>query len=197
MISSFLYAFAMRVPSVAPDSIAATLLNVLLVGALAHAVWTDVRTRRISNRLTYPLMLAGLVINGLAVGQVGFAAAAVGLVLGGAVLWIPCALGVMGYGDAKLLAAIGALKGPFFLLDTVVYGGLAGGVLALLYLLRDARIVSRLGGWVTTSGAGSGVTHETTMRLGTTGAVSLRKTTLPYAPALAAGALYALFSYAL
>ena len=194
MISSFLYAFAMRVPSVAPDSAASVLLNALLVGALVHAVWTDVRTRRISNRLTYPLMLAGLVINGLAVGWAGLASAAVGLVIGGAVLCIPCALGVMGFGDAKLLAAIGALKGPFFVLDTMVYGGVAGGVLALLYLLRDTRVFSRLAEWAVAPGSG---TDGTAVRLGTAGTVSVRKMTLPYAPAIAAGALYALFTYAL
>src|SRR5688500_12922752 len=105
MISSFLSAFVTRLPSVAPESAAAMLLNALLLGALAHAVWTDVRTRRISNRLTYPLMLAGLVVNGAAVGRVGLGVSVAGLVVGGAVLLIPCALGVMGLGDAKLLAA--------------------------------------------------------------------------------------------
>lgn len=188
MISSFLAAFVTRLPSVAPESAAATLLNALLIGALAHAVWTDVRTRRISNRLTYPLMLAGLVINGVAVGRVGLGVSVAGLVVGGAVLLIPCALGVMGLGDLKLLAAIGALKGPFFALDTVLYGGLAGGVLALLYLLRDTRLVSRLGQWPMATNSATA---------GTAGAVTLRRASMPYAPAIAAGALYALSSYVL
>src|SRR5687768_7245236 len=109
MFASLLSAFAAPLPDAVLASWVGTLLNALLMVALAHAVWTDVRTRRISNRLTYPLMLAGLAINGATGGREGLTGAAVGLLVGGAVLLIPCAMGAMGLGDAKLMAAIGAL----------------------------------------------------------------------------------------
>jgi prepilin peptidase CpaA len=189
---SALAALAWPLPDAAPTSSVGVLVNALLVVALAHAVWTDIRTRRISNRLTYPLMLAGLAINGVAAGQAGLAGSAAGLLLGGALLLIPCALGAMGIGDAKLLAAIGALKGPFFALNTVVYAGLAGGLLALLYLAKDERVLTRWRQWrggtqrLLSEGPEAGA-----------GVVSLRKASMPYAPAIAVGALFALTAYTL
>src|SRR6476646_6105704 len=99
--------------------------DVVLLAGLSWAVVTDVRSRRISNRLTYPLMALGLAANGLAGGWGGARDSALG--------WL---LGAIGAGDLKLLAAIGALKGPEFVLHAAVYTALAGGVLALCELVR-------------------------------------------------------------
>ena len=49
------------------------------------------------------------------------------------VLWLPLyALGGMGAGDVKLLAAIGAWLGPADVLHAALYAGIAGGILALV-----------------------------------------------------------------
>src|SRR3954447_17072657 len=136
--------------------------DVVLLAALSWAVVTDVRSRRISNRLTYPLMALGLAANGLAGGWGGARDSALGWLLGAALLLLPCLLGAMGAGDLKLLAAIGALKGPEFVLHAAVYTALAGGVLALCELVRTrgARLAwgHVAGRWQENAGGGAPTT---------------------------------------
>ena len=89
----------------------------------------------------------------------------------------------MGGGDVKLLAAIGALQGPQFVLLTAVYAGLAGGVLAVGYLLYQR-------------GLAGTVAYTTGGRIG--GArPGAPKAAIPYGPAIAAGAAVALLQTAL
>src|SRR5438552_573810 len=113
--------------------------DALLVAALAHAVFADLRRRRISNRITYPAMLAGMVLNAVLGGVPGLSDSALGLLAGLGLFLIPFALGAMGAGDVKLMAAIGAIKGPHFVLAVAVYASLAGGVLAVAYLIKERR----------------------------------------------------------
>jgi prepilin peptidase CpaA len=152
-----------------------TIADVVLVAALGCAVYSDLRWRRIANRLTYGTIVAGLLLQSSARGRDGLISALLGLILGGALLLLPCRLGAMGWGDLKLMAAIGALQGPSFVLYTAVYTGLAGGVLALLYLVYarglPATMSYLVGGW-----------RSPTQRAGT----------IPYGLAIAAGAIAAL-----
>jgi Flp pilus assembly protein protease CpaA len=171
--------------------------DALLVTALVHAVWTDLRVRRISNRMTYPMMALGLTLHWASGGMAGLVSSASGLLFGGAALLLPYALGAMGLGDAKLLAVIGALKGPWFALHTLAYGCIAGGVLALVYLLRDRHFIAAsaatMARWV---GGDRGRKTQHALIASTPGRYSSRMhITMPYAPALALGALFALTPY--
>ncbi|MFZ5479900.1 MAG: prepilin peptidase [Myxococcota bacterium] len=83
------------------------MLLVLMLGA----VWTDVRTQKIRNVLTFPTMLVGVAMAPLfaahwSLGVVGllatFAVALPGFMFGGAIR----------AGDVKMLAAAGSLLGP-------------------------------------------------------------------------------------
>jgi prepilin peptidase CpaA len=93
---------------------------------------TDLRTRRIPNRLTLGAAAAGVIVQVIAAGSNGALAAASGWLLG-AVLFLPFfMLGGMGGGDVKLLAALGAWLGPHDTLWLAVYSALAGGVLGVI-----------------------------------------------------------------
>jgi prepilin peptidase CpaA len=97
--------------------------------ALVAAV-CDLRTRRIPNALTFGAAAAGLVASAWAGGLSGAGASAGGwlLALG---MWLPIyALGGMGAGDVKLMAAIGAWLGPGAVLFAALYSAIAGGVMA-------------------------------------------------------------------
>jgi prepilin peptidase CpaA len=112
------------------------IITFFIVGAAAVY---DYRTRRIPNLLTFPALALGLVINIYYSGFKGLEESLLGLLLGGLLLLIPFVLGGMGAGDVKLLAAVGALNGPHFVLFTFIYGAIAGGVMALLVLLLRGR----------------------------------------------------------
>lgn len=92
---------------------------------------TDLRTRRIPNVLTFGAALAGLAFQFATGGVSGLGQAALGWLLGAVVFLLPFALGGLGGGDVKLLAALGAWLGPADAMWLVLYTGIAGGVTAI------------------------------------------------------------------
>jgi len=97
--------------------------------------WGDLRTRRIPNYLTLGTAVAGLVYNFMGHGLSGLADGLLGMLLGFACLILPYLLGGMGAGDVKALAALGAWLGPKFTVFLFCYMGIAGGVIAVGYLV--------------------------------------------------------------
>lgn len=111
----------------------------MLVVLLLVVIYTDWRWLRIPNVVSYPAMLAGLVLGVLegfpgALFGGGFLDHLVALVLAFAFSYPFYAAGGLKAGDAKLLMAIGALRGTSFLLFAAVYGAIIGGVLAVGFI---------------------------------------------------------------
>ena len=101
---------------------------------LLLALWLaigDVRTRRIPNYLTLGIALSGLAYQLGLQGWQGAVHSFTGLALGFGLLFIPYAMGGMGAGDVKALAALGAWLGPWATFLLFCYTAVAGGLLAL------------------------------------------------------------------
>jgi prepilin peptidase CpaA len=113
----------------------------LLAVAVASAI--DWRTRKIPNRLTFPLALGAVAANALAGGWMGGLSAALGLAFGLAMFLLLMLLGAMGPGDVKLTAGLGALLGVVNVFWIGLFTCLMGGVLAILYSLGKGSL-SRL-----------------------------------------------------
>jgi prepilin peptidase CpaA len=155
-----------------------------LIALLSVAVYTDLLERRIPNWLTVSGLLTGMALTSFEVG--GFPTTSV---LGAAlalVLAFPLfALGGVGAGDVKLLVAVTAFTGAAGLLPMIIYGGLAGGILALASAVRRGVVLGVLiNSW-------SLIVHLMTLgrrgerlTLATPGAHSV-----PYGVAIAAGAV--------
>jgi len=110
--------------------------NLLIPLALTVWIaWGDLRTRRIPNYLTLGTAVAGLVFNCIVQGLPGLVNGILGMLLGFACLILPYLWGGMGAGDVKALAALGAWLGPKLTLFLFCYMGIAGGVMALGYLV--------------------------------------------------------------
>jgi len=93
---------------------------------------TDLRTQRIPNVLTFGAAIAGLVAHTALGGATGALTASSGW-LTGLIIFLPFfALGGMGGGDVKLLAALGAWLGAYETLYVALYAGAAGGALAVV-----------------------------------------------------------------
>jgi prepilin peptidase CpaA len=143
----------------------APLLSLSAAALFAAAAVTDLTSRRVPNRLTLALALVGLVRIGVAAWEGGGAlgsafdlAAALAVF---AVAALGFQLGLLGGGDVKLLAAGALWLGAAALGSYLVATVLAGGLLAIGFLL-----------WHLVAGRrGAG------------------KTSLPYAVAIAAGGI--------
>lgn len=110
-------------------------INLFLITILIICVVTDLRKRKIYNKVIFPSLILAVVINIFMDGFTGITTTVIGFSVGIAILFIPFYLGGMGAGDVKLLAFIGALKGTSFVLVTAVYMAIVGGIIALAILL--------------------------------------------------------------
>jgi prepilin peptidase CpaA len=106
--------------------------DVIALGIGAAACITDVRSARIPNVLTFSGAIAGLLFHAFAPNGAGFAAAGEGCLIGLGVFFLPFALGGLGAGDVKLLAALGAWLGPTDILWSAVYAALVGAALCVV-----------------------------------------------------------------
>jgi prepilin peptidase CpaA len=124
-----------------PDLIPPLLLSLTMAG------W-DLKTRRIPNFLTIGGALGGVGFQLGFHGLPGFLDGSAGLGLGLILLLGPYLLGGMGAGDVKAGAALGAWLGlgrAFFLF---IYMGICGGLIILVALLWQQRLIFRLReGW--------------------------------------------------
>lgn len=113
------------------------------VAFAALALLSDIRNRRLPNRLTVAGLAAALLLRAFA----GPAAVLDGLGAGLAALAISLplfAVGGIGGGDAKLLAALGAFAGLQQLWPALLTAGVLGGVLALALTIRGRVVVAAL-----------------------------------------------------
>ena len=101
------------------------------IGALIAAV-TDIRTLKVYNLLTVPLMVSGVAYHAVVFGGSGVVQSLCGVLFGGGILLVPFLMGGMGAGDVKLLAAVGAWLGMPLTLYVFIASGLASGVCAVL-----------------------------------------------------------------
>ena len=150
---------------------------VLLLAAALH----DVAVRTVPNTISVLLLALGVVL------RVDDTMVLPGLAATGAIFVVTtfCWLrGWMGGGDVKLYAACGMLVPPPLVLPFVLTSALAGGVLALLYLVLRLVLPVRPCG-VRPAAFVARVVRAERRRIGKGGP-------LPYAAAIAAGAVFTL-----
>ena len=119
------------------------LVLIALLVAVVAAIF-DVREHRIPNLLTYPAMLAGVLLRWMWLGRAGLISAVEGVLVAGGVMLVFYAVRAMGAGDVKLMAAIGSFVGPHTSLMVLIGTGICGGVLGIIYVLYRGRMVATL-----------------------------------------------------
>ena len=120
---------------------------VLAAGVAIVAAVGDVRTAKIPNALTYPAIVAGLVVGLLPEAQPALAARLAGLLTAFLPALALFLLGSVGGGDVKLLAAMGAIVGYPLVLDVLFYTVLVGATLSLCMIVWKGRVRETLGGF--------------------------------------------------
>jgi prepilin peptidase CpaA len=103
-----------------------------VVGGLAViAAAGDLRTGRIPNVLTFGAAAAAFLFSTVHAGLGGLGTSMLGYVVGLVAFFPLFAVGGMGAGDLKLLAAFGAWLGPIGVLWAAIWASLVGGAFAL------------------------------------------------------------------
>jgi prepilin peptidase CpaA len=158
----------------------AVLGAVTLIPLLVWACVTDVRSRRIPNAAVAAIAVTGLAASLLFPSPLRALASAGGGMATGLLVWLPFyMLGMLGAGDVKLFAAAGAWLGPRGALVAALLAALAGGLLAVGFMLAERGAV------VTLLRLRSAVESPGSLRE----ADASRRSRLPYGLAMAAGVL--------
>jgi prepilin peptidase CpaA len=114
-----------------------------LLLAIAGAAW-DLATRRIPNALTYSGMISGVLLRAWLAGGRGIEEALLGGLIGGGVFLVFFLVRGMGAGDVKLMTAICCWAGLHQAVAILVATALAGGVLAIAYMIWHGRVGTTL-----------------------------------------------------
>ena len=118
--------------------------DIILLILITTSAYFDITKKKIPNFITFPVILWGLLTYTIVDGFEGLRFSGLGFLLGLLVFLLPFALGGMGGGDVKMMAAIGALKGWRFVLFTTIYTGLAGGVIVIFILIKEKKLLITL-----------------------------------------------------
>jgi prepilin peptidase CpaA len=118
----------------------------LLVTLLVIASISDYRTYQIPNWLTVSGIIFGLIYSMLVPFSInhGFLWSLGGLLVGFFILLPLYALGVMGAGDVKLMAMVGAFLGVTDTLHAVLFSFIAGGLAALVFAVFNKALLRML-----------------------------------------------------
>ena len=103
----------------------------LLTVVLVTATFTDLRSSRIPNLLTFTAMAIGLIAHACLAGSQGLLFSLEGIGVGLGLFLLFYASGGIGAGDVKLMGAVGAMVGPYDALIAGLLAILVGGVYAL------------------------------------------------------------------
>lgn len=144
---------------------------------------TDTLYSRIPNLFNLALAFAGFGYQFYSFGPSGLLTALLGLGLGFSLLFPFYLLGGMGAGDVKALAAVGALVGPWQILNIFFYMGLAGGMLACLHYVFNRNLANKFLQGVSALKAFAYTRDVKLLKPATTG----EKMRFPYASAIAFG----------
>lgn len=113
----------------------------VMTALLCTSCFFDLRDRRIPNPLILAGALLALISAFMTAGLSGALDAVTGFAVGLLLLTLPFALRVIGAGDVKLLAMVGAFSGAAALPSILMWTCIAGGIVALpFFFLRRTRL---------------------------------------------------------
>ncbi|MEG1552505.1 MAG: prepilin peptidase [Kiritimatiellia bacterium] len=159
------------------------LVHLVLPLMFAVACYTEIRWRQIPNWLTIAGMGFGLGSAFIEGDGSGLLSASIGLAVGGGIFLPFCLMGVLGGGDMKLMAAVGAMVGWPLILVALCHTCLAGGILAIVFMVWYGRV------WSTLANACRILFGGTARQRSGLRNVPM----IPYGIAITAGTLFALF----
>ena len=162
------------------------LKNCILLILIISVAITDFKKNCIYNLQTYTTAILGFLLNSIFYGWHGLLFSFNGFILGLLLLIVFYLLGGFGAGDVKLLAAIGALKGAYFVLWTMTYSAIIGGIMAFAVIIWKGTF------WKTIKGTFFFVLHPLRSKKDL---IQNEQVQLPYGLAISIGCGWTLFLF--
>lgn len=112
---------------------------IVLIICLIISVYTDLKYRKILNKITLPMIIFGIVINLFIHSNIknGILFSSCGILTASIFLIIPFLMGGLGAGDLKLLIGVGAITGFKFTFDVAIYMSIIGAILAIVIIIYN------------------------------------------------------------
>ena len=173
-----------------PLSVGFSLLAVLLISSVTDLAW-----HRIPNTLLLPALVLALILHTSGDGLDGMLSAAAGFLVGLMFLMPLYAMGGMGAGDVKLLGVVGAFLGPSGACVAGAVALIAGALLGVIYIVwRSIQPALAYQAWrLAQSYYAENPRAPAPLSLIT----PIRGSGFGYAPAIAAGAVFAMWQQGL
>lgn len=169
---------------------ATTIVNISAIAVAVSAAGTDIRSKKVPNKLVVTAACIGVALNFWRDGIEGIVVSVAGGIVGLA-LFLPFFMaGGLGGGDVKLCAALGTFFGPIGIFQAALAAAVAGGFCALILVVRRRRLRATFRRMCELSFGQSlnGSASEDSPLWAQPGALCI-----PYAVPIAAGALFAVF----
>src|SRR5207248_7833995 len=163
------------------------LLFMTAVAVAVAAAVSDLSSRRIPNRLTYPALLTGLLLRFSSQGWTGLRMALLGMLISGGLFLILYFVQAMGAGDVKLMADVGCLAGSHRVIGILLATALAGGVMAVVLMIWKHRVGVTLRRVISLIAFHARHGFKPHPEINLSNEAALR---LPYGAAIAAGTVY-------
>lgn len=125
-------------------------MNKIVINCIEAAVLisiafiSDIKSRKIKNKLTLTFIILGLLTNLIFSGVEGLINSLLGILIPIVLLFGLYALRMLGAGDIKLLSALGAVFGAREILKIMAYSFIAGGIIALVLIMVRKNAKERL-----------------------------------------------------
>lgn len=149
------------------------------------AAISDIKTRRIPNKLVFSGALIAIAFHTISPSGIGTLSSIEGLAVGLASLLPLYMMRAMGAGDVKLMAMVGAFLGPASALGAAITTLILGGVLAILAAIRNKsvhRMANNIRFLIVHGMVGAATGNHTSIAMGSASAGKL-----PYGIAIAVG----------
>ncbi len=117
--------------------------DVLLYGVVTVCAITDILYGKIYNKITYPVIMLGVLLS-LFAGFMALKSSLVGLLVGFILYFLVFMMGGFGGGDVKLMTAVGALMGYPFVLYASFYSALIGGIMSIAAVVWKGKFLQTL-----------------------------------------------------
>jgi len=114
----------------------------ILVLILLIALYTDATKYKIYNWLTFPSLFLGLIASFF--NDLGILNSFLGFIIAFIISFVMYATGGIKAGDVKLMASIGAWLGKSLILTNLLYIFISGGVLGIIFSLKNGTLIPTL-----------------------------------------------------